>query len=436
MKQYENYKPSGVEFIGDIPEHWEVRKLKYCMRDKITDGPHETPKFISEGVPFLSVDGIQNGELVFENCRKISEEAHKEYSKKALIEYDDILLGKAASIGKIARVKVDFEFSIWSPLALIKANKEVVLPTFLEYSLKTKMVQYQIETLATNNTQKNISMADIPRFILTVPSLQEQEKIANFLDTKNQQIEEFIKEKQNQIALLEEQKEAIANKAVTKGLDDSITFKDSGIEWIGDIPEHWDMMKITHNFYKIGSGTTPLTSNSDYYDNGTIYWVNSGDLNNSFIKGSSKLITKKAIDEVSSLKMHEKGALIIAMYGATIGKLGILDIQASVNQACCVLNGSDNMMNKFAFYWFLVNKQNIINLGIGGGQPNISQDIIKSLRIQTPPRNEQIKIIEYIEASLLKIDKAISQIQKEIDLIKEYKISLISEVVTGQIDVR
>lgn len=436
MKQYEDYKPSGVEFIGNIPEHWEVKKLKYCMRDKITDGPHETPKFISEGIPFLSVDGIQNGELVFENCRKISEEAHKEYSKKALIEYDDILLGKAASIGKIARVKVDFEFSIWSPLALIKANKEVVLPTFLEYSLKTKMVQYQIETLATNNTQKNISMADIPRFILTVPSLQEQEKIANFLDTKNQQIEEFIKEKQNQIALLEEQKEAIINQAVTKGLDDSVEFKDSGIEWIGDIPEHWNMMKITHLFNKIGSGTTPLTSNSDYYDNGTIYWVNSGDLNNGFIERSSKLITQKAIDEVPSLKMYKQGALIIAMYGATIGKLGILDIKASVNQACCVLDDSSKMIHKFTFFWFLVNKQNIINLGIGGGQPNISQDIIKSLRIQTPPKNEQIKIIKYIETELSKINKVINQIQKEIGLIQEYKISLISEVVTGQIDVR
>jgi len=163
--------------------------------------------------------------------------------------------------------------------------------------------------------------------------------------------------------------------------------------------------------------------------------VNSGDLNNGFIKRSSKLITQKAIDEVSSLKMYEQGGLVIAMYGATIGKLGILDIKASVNQACCVLDDSSRMINKFAFFWFLVNKKNIINLGIGGGQPNISQDIIKSLRIQTAPKNEQIKIIEYIETELSKIDKVINQIQKEIDLIKEYKISLISEVVTGQLKV-
>ncbi len=436
MKKYENYKPSGVEFIGEIPEHWEVSKLKF-MVDRVMGGG--TPLTSNsdywtenkdDGLLWVAIADITKSEYIEKTKKYITEEGLSNSSAHRVEAYS-VLYSIYASLGKVAYSP--YELTTNQAILAIKTNEKLFYK-FLFYYLKT--IEDKLPFLSSSTTQNNISLDIVKNFNITQPSYAEQEKIANFLDIKNQQIEEFIKEKQNQIALLEEQKEAIINQAVTKGLDDSVEFKDSGIEWIGDIPEHWNMMKITHLFNKIGSGTTPLTSNSDYYDNGTIYWVNSGDLNNGFIERSSKLITQKAIDEVPSLKMYKQGALIIAMYGATIGKLGILDIKASVNQACCVLDDSSKMIHKFTFFWFLVNKQNIINLGIGGGQPNISQDIIKSLRIQTPPKNEQIKIIKYIETELSKINKVINQIQKEIGLIQEYKISLISEVVTGQIDVR
>jgi type I restriction enzyme S subunit len=122
FKPYPAYKDSGVEWLGEVPVDWEVRRLKTLISEPITDGPHETPEFLLEGIPFLSVDGIQEGELVFDGCRYIAEAAHKEYRRKCAPRREDILLGKAASTGKIARVKVDFEFSVWSPLALIRAN--------------------------------------------------------------------------------------------------------------------------------------------------------------------------------------------------------------------------------------------------------------------------------------------------------------------------
>jgi type I restriction enzyme S subunit len=121
-----------VEWLEDIPSHWEQLALARVLAQPITDGPHTTPEFIDEGVPFLSVDGIQNNQLVFDGCRSISTEDHKEFSRKALPKRDDILMGKAASVGKIARVKVDFEFSIWSPLALIRPNRYQCFPAFLE----------------------------------------------------------------------------------------------------------------------------------------------------------------------------------------------------------------------------------------------------------------------------------------------------------------
>ena len=115
--RYPSYRDSGVEWLGRVPAHWEVVRLKNVLQLPITDGPHTTPTFVGEGVPFLSVDGIQDGELQFENCRFISEVDHADFRVKALPRRNDLLMGKAASTGKIARVKVDFEFSIWSPLA-------------------------------------------------------------------------------------------------------------------------------------------------------------------------------------------------------------------------------------------------------------------------------------------------------------------------------
>ena len=121
------------------------------------------------------------------------------------------------------------------------------------------------------------------------------------------------------------------------------------------------------------------------------------------------------------------------MYGATIGKVGILDIETTTNQACCVLSDTKQILEKYAFYWFLASKNNIISLGYGGGQPNISQDLIKSLRITLPPKSEQEKIVEYIETKTAKIDKLVNLEQEYIKSLKEYKASLIDSIVTGKV---
>ena len=202
--RYPAYKDSGVEWLGEVPEHWEVIRLKNVLLCRITDGPHTTPEFIDEGIPFLSVDGIQDGELRLDGCRYISERDHEEFSRKAKPVRDDILMGKAASTGKIARVKTDLAFSIWSPLALIRVDGRFSSPSFYEQSLKSASLQAQIDVLCTSNTQKNISMDDIPRLIVTRPPLKEQRTVATFLDRETAKIDALIAEQQRLIELLQE----------------------------------------------------------------------------------------------------------------------------------------------------------------------------------------------------------------------------------------
>lgn len=212
-------KPSGVEWLGDVPEHWELVRLKSVLAAPITDGPHVTPTFLPEGVPFLSVDGIQDGDLVFDNCRFISPEDHLTYRTKTAPRRDDLLLTKAASIGKIARVKVDFEFSVWSPLALIRIDPVRATPSFVEYALKDVAAQAQIEALCTLSTQKNISMDDIPRVRLPLPPLPDQEQIAGFTDEALASLDELMNLALRQIDLVREYRTRLISDVVTGKLD-------------------------------------------------------------------------------------------------------------------------------------------------------------------------------------------------------------------------
>jgi len=206
-------------------------------------------------------------------------------------------------------------------------------------------------------------------------------------------------------------------------------YKDSGIEWIGEIPEEWTSLKVSWIFNIIGSGTTPFSSNLDYYD-GDIPWVNTGDLNDDYLYKTSKMVTDLALNECSALKFYPINTLLIAMYGATIGKLSITKIVATTNQACCALAQPKKASIKFIFYWFLANRDHIISMAYGGGQPNISQNLIKSLRIPLPEKHEQKAIANFLDQKTAEIDGLIADKEKLIELLQEKRQAIISEAVT------
>lgn len=207
-------------------------------------------------------------------------------------------------------------------------------------------------------------------------------------------------------------------------------YKDSGVEWLGELPEHWDVWKLAHAFTQIGSGTTPKTDKREYYEGGVIPWVNTGDLNDGELHDCEKQVTELAVVDHSSLKTYPAGSLLIAMYGATIGRLGILSFAATVNQACCVFAGKSEITTKFMFYWFLGLRQQIISLATGGGQPNISQDILRSLRVACPSRPEQTQIATFLDHETAKIDALVAEQRRLMELLKEKRQAVISHAVT------
>ncbi|PPD35830.1 MAG: type I restriction endonuclease subunit S [Methylomonas sp.] len=206
-------------------------------------------------------------------------------------------------------------------------------------------------------------------------------------------------------------------------------YKDSGVEWIGEIPSDWDMWKIAHACPYIASGTTP-TSDSDKYYGGEYLWVTTGELRENIIFDTQKKVTGKALVDMPTLRLHPKGSVSIAMYGATIGRLGIFGKEATTNQACCVMPPSKVLHNKYLFYWLYATRNEIINLSSGGGQPNVNQEKIASLKISAPHYELQIKIVNFLDHETAKIDTLIEKQQQLIQLLKEKRQAVISHAVT------
>ncbi|TDA73863.1 restriction endonuclease subunit S [Phocaeicola dorei] len=244
----------------------------------------------------------------------------------------------------------------------------------------------------------------------------------------------MIAKAEKKIEYLGELKQSLITRAVTRGLNPNASLKDSGVKWIGKVPEHWETIKLSRVYSYIGSGTTPLSSQEDYYSEEGYNWLQTGDLNNGLITQTSKKITKKAIDECR-MKFYPKHSVVIAMYGATIGKVGLLDLESTTNQACCVISPTQKMNPLFTFYSFMAAKKELLLASFGGGQPNISQDIIKKLRVPVPPLEEQNAIILSLKKECDTIDHIIATQKKKIAYLQELKQSLITNVVTGKIKV-
>lgn len=417
-------------------------KLKSDIRQKITDGPHVTPEFRDSGVEFLSVDGIQNSQLVFKGKRFISREDHELYQLKAKVETGDILLGKAASVGKVAIVGDFTDFSIWSPLALIKPKHDLLNSKFLYYLFQSDGIEQQINDLSTFNTQQNISMGDLHELKYLRPSISKQESIVKFLDNKTGNVDLALDNLKQKLIHLEEYKTALIHNAVTKGLDANgcrildgtpaadMNWKPSGVEWIGDVPEGWDVKSIKSVVSSFGEGGTPSTSNSDYWEGGDIPWVTVSDICEE-ISSTKKMITEEGLNG-SSANMWPIGTVILSN-AATIGSVGITKVPLCTKQGISGFIVNPDVDNYF-FSQCLVNKKDRFNkMARETTFKSLNGVFLKNEVVALPLSNEQKVISSFIKTKNKYIQASNDAINKKITLLIEYKKSLINEAVSGEV---
>lgn len=429
---YPTYKTAKSPWLGSIPEHWEEKRLKdvATYNDESLDEKTD-PDFEIEYVDISSVSlthGIEKTELL------AFEKAPSRARRK--VRHGDVIISTVRTYLKaIAPIKspplnmvVSTGFAVIRPRSSLDAR-------FAGYMLQSNGFVGDVVANSVGVSYPAINATDLARLPFAEPPLPEQGRISDFLDHKTAQIDALIAKKQSLLDKLAEQRTALISQAVTKGLDPTVPMKDSGVSWLGDVPEHWETWKVTHGFNRIGSGTTPKSDNPLFYD-GNVPWVTTSELREDTIFDTSQKVTEEAVAQYSALKLYPKGSLAIAMYGATIGRLGIFGVDATVNQACCVYSQPTVFDTRFVYYWLRMRKPILISLSNGGGQPNLSQNDLKNLWIPIPDICEQRAIVQYLDKKVSQVEDRIEKVRLVIDKLNEFRSALITNAVTGKIDVR
>lgn len=432
MKQYESYKDSGIEWLGKIPSHWNTVHIKnyFNVISGATPDSSNDKYWDGDIIWITPADFKTSDHFVSTGKRNLTAEGYKSCGT-TMVPAGSLIFSKRAPIGTVA-ISSNALCTNQGCLSCVPFEKVCFSPYY--YYLFSVLTE-AFEMLGSGSTFLEISAANFSNFPISAPSFEEQQSIAAYLDYKVGQIDAVIAEKEQMLEDLKAYRSAMISEAVTKGLNKDVEMKDSGIDWIGEIPENWNTIKLSRVYPNIGSGTTPDTNNSQYYSEEGINWLQTGDLNDGDIYETSKHITELALKE-KGLRIYPKGSLVIAMYGATIGKVGLLQIETTTNQACCVLPPNEKMSIIYTKFVLQAAKDVLLKQSVGGGQPNISQSIIRSLSIPMPPLEEQIKNAEKIQNTYQNIEKTLNELLLGIDDLKAYKSSIITEAVTGKVDLR
>lgn len=423
-------KDSGVEWIGKIPETWKIVPHKYIFKNV-------------KGRKVETVDTAQEGFLPYITMavhRGTETPGWSNPNKGVKVNKNDIcVLWDGANAGEIYRISNEGLLSSTSAvLRLSKNNQEstkfgdsIVDKDYLYYYLKTYEDDLRNHTVGMGIP--HVNGYKLLNDYMTIPHLTEQKKITTFLDKKTFEVDNIVEKTKQSIEELKAYKQSLITEVVTKGLNPDAPMKDSGIEWIGEIPVEWSRTKMK-NVCSIGSGTTPKSSNDLYY-NGDIYWIQSGDLyQKKYIQDTNKKITEKALNDTSSLRLFNAPYLVVAMYGASIGNVSISNIDATVNQAVGVIEPS-SIDTKYLYYVLTASRPGFLQYSVGGTQPNISQTIINNWIVPLPPLDEQEHISKYLENITQQVDILINKKHQMIKELESYKQSLIYEYVTGKKEV-
>ena len=440
MKAYPKYKDSGIEWIGKIPEGWGENRLKYIAA--VQPSSVDKKSLENEDNVFLcNYMDVYKNEFITSALPFMVATANLNQIEKFEIEKNDVLVTKDSEtpedIANAAFVKDDLDNVLCGyHLTQIKTNPELLLGEYLFRLFGVKRFHDLFSVSANGITRFGLTTYSFSNRNIILPPLPEQTQIANYLDHKTKLIDTLIEKKQKQIKLLKEQRTAIINQAVTKGLDPNVKMKNSGIEWLGEIPESWEVVKLKYVVDSVKTGLTPPTSVQKYYNDATFNWFSPGDFNDGMkLLRSKRKINEKALDE-GKARFFRKHSVLLVGIGATLGKVGIIEDHGSSNQQIIAITFTDDFDAYFGAYYLKSISDVIIRMSNFATLPIFNQTQAKDIFIVTPPLREQKSVIGFIFKVENQTTTYIDKIQQQINLLKEYRTTLISEAVTGKIDVR
>lgn len=413
-------KDSGIEWIGEIPEGWEVATLGHLF--SVTAGGDAKPHLYSY------VQDAKHPYPVYTN----SSNPNQIYAYTSAPKFNEntITVTGRGDIGHAFYSNTKFDAII---RLLVLAPKSALDCRYYAYWIDNVSIFF------TNSAAiGQLSAQQIFPYKTCYLPLCEQQSIANHLDFYCSEIEHILADIQNSIQEYKKLKQAVITQAVTKGVRGEREMKDSGVEWAGLVPHHWGVAKIG-SIGQTSSGATPLRSKeASFFDDAAIRWVRTLDLNDGLVYDSSEKITELALAS-SACSIMPKGTVCVAMYGGagTIGKCGLLMSDCATNQAVCsIVCNREIIFPIFLLMQLLALKSYWMKYAVGTRKdPNISQDVVARMKILIPPLDEQKEITDYLDAKCTEIDKLIAKKEQLVKELESYKKSLIYEVVTGKREV-
>lgn len=441
MKRYDSYKDSGIDWIGEIPSHWEVKRLKFLS--KVINGFAFKSEDIGEKGEKLVRIGDINNQSEFEYKRiNIAKYVNVDLDKFKVSKGDVVIALTGATIGKSNVYEFQNDAYLNQRVGMFRASNQLLI-NYLKYTSNTESIQKPIQIDCSGSAQDNISVNQIANFGIALPPLSEQKAIADFLDEKCGQIDTAVSLKDQQIDKLKELRQSVIHKAVTQGLDANTEMKDSGVDWIGEIPKHWEVKRF-RNIFSLGKGLTITKENLQEHG---VFCVNYGEIHSKFgfqLNPEINVLTCVSVDYLKGNRssLLNNGDFVFADTSEDLEGSGNFtylnsDSTTFAGYHTVIARPTKGMYSRFLAYEFdSIKFRNQVRAKVKGVKVySITQTILKELLVWLPPLSEQEAIVFYLDVKTAEIDKAIDLKQSEITQLKSYKSSLINEVVTGKIRV-
>ena len=412
-ERYPKYKDSGVEWLGQVPEHWEVMQFKRIAS-------------ICNGHDYKDVEDSNGAYPVIGSGGEFAR------ASSYIFDGESVLLGRKGTIDKPLYINGPF----WAVDTMFYTKiADHAFPKFVYYNALT----IPFALYSTNTALPSMTNEDLSAHVIAVPEFTEQQTIAEALDSETARIDALIAKKTRFIELLQEKRAALINHAVTKGLDPEVKMKDSGVEWIGEVPAHWSVVPIKY-VATVGNGSTPNKDKDRYWGNGTFPWLTSGCVNHDEVWHAEQYVTEAALRECHLPIITPPAVLVgITGQGKTRGMASTLKIEATINQHIAYLKPMPKsvhveFLRRFldaSYEWLRFDSE-----GVGSTKGAITCEQLSNTKISVPPRAEQEAIVDWIRRRTERFNQLHLQTQRSIDLLQERRSAFITAAVTGQIDVR
>ena len=436
-------KPSDVAWIGEIPSHWSVKRLKYTSNivasyvDK-----HVNPDEIQ--VDLCNYTDVYYCEKIDSSINLMKGSCNQDEYERSSLNKGDVVITKDSEspddIGVPAFIQEELTNVVCGyHLSIIRPENEVD-GEFLFRFIQSNQTCRFFGSNSTGITRFSLGKSAIENLSILLPPLPEQTQIAVFLDHKTKHIDELIRVKERKIELLREQRTALINQAVTKGLDPNVEMKPSGVEWIGEIPAHWEVKRIKYLASLISKGTTPTTIGREILSDGEIRFIKGENIVNNQIELKPEYSIDEETNQMLKRSQLRENDLLFVIAG-TIGKVSLVrpnHLPANTSQAISFIRPHKKELPEFIYYWLQSDYiQKIMWMEVvQSAQPNLSMEDLGNLHIPYPSIAEQCRIVDRIEDKTPTFVQLFQQAYKEIEFLREYRQSLISDAVTGKIDVR